>query len=91
MEQYERAIVHLKKAIELDPAHLLKLNHLGILAEHLEADFTEVARWYRRAARLSYPASQVNLANLLKSGRGVGRDPDAAAKLYEQAAAQGFH
>ena len=89
LEQYERAIVDLKRAIELDPAHLLTLNHLGILAEHLEADSTEAARWYRRAARLIYPASQVNLANLLKSGRGVGRDPDAAAKLYEQAAAQG--
>ena len=66
LEQYERAIVDLKRAIELDTAHLLTLNHLGILAEHLETDFTEAARRYRRAARLSYPASQVNLANLLQ-------------------------
>ena len=66
LEQYERAIVDLKRAIELDTARLQTLNHLGILAEYLEADFTEAARWYRPAARLSYPASQVNLANQLQ-------------------------
>ncbi|MBT4161459.1 MAG: tetratricopeptide repeat protein [Gammaproteobacteria bacterium] len=86
LQRYDPAVQDLQEAVRLDPEHLLSLNHLGILAEHVQMDFAVAAVWYRKAADLGYAASKVNLGNLLRDGKGVKRDPDRALILYEQAA-----
>ncbi len=90
LKQYGAAIKDLSYAIELDPLHLLSLNHLGILAEHVERDYLKAAGWYRRAATAGYAASQVNLGNLYRLGRGVNRDTVKAAELFNEAVAQNY-
>ena len=90
LKEYDAAIADLQKAHELDPQHLLTLNHLGILAEHIEKSPVEAAKWYALAAEMDYPAGQVNLANLLQRGYGVQRDALRAKELYRAAADQGY-
>ena len=90
LEQYDAAYEDLERAVSLKPDHLLTLNHLGILAEHVDQDFERAAGWYRRAADLGYPASQVNLGNLFRFGLGVERNLPLAVALYEAAAAEDY-
>lgn len=89
-KRYGLAVDDLQQAIELEPTHLLSLNHLGILAENIERDYESAATWYVQAAILGYPASQVNLGNLYRSGKGVGRDPERAVALFEAALEAGY-
>ena len=70
--------------------HPLTLNHLGILAEHVEQDLAKAAERYNKAASLGYAASQVNLGNLYRSGQGVVRDSAKAVRLYELAVEQDY-
>ena len=90
LRQYGPAVKDLSLAIELDPLHLLSINHLGILAEHVEEDYSKAAGWYTRAAEAGYAASQVNLGNLYRDGLGVTRDSFVAFHLYETAAKQDY-
>lgn len=85
LKQYAPAQRDLRAAIEINPEYPLTLNHLGILAEHIEGDYGEAAQWYAKAVALSYPASLVNLGNLYRDGRGVDQDLGVAAQLYQQA------
>ena len=52
LKRFGPAMQDLRMAIELQPDHLLTLNHLGILAEHVALDFEEAALWYEKAAAL---------------------------------------
>jgi TPR repeat protein len=90
LQHYPEAVSDLQNAYKLNPDHLLTLNHLGILAEHVELDLSNAAAWYERAASLGYAASQVNLGNLLRDGRGVERDPFKAVQLYRLAVNQNY-
>ena len=90
LKQYPPAVEDLLAAIRLDAGHLLSINHLGILAEHIELNPTKAASWYQRAADAGYPASQVNLGNLYRDGRGGLAKPQAAVDLYHAAVAQGY-
>jgi TPR repeat protein len=90
MQQYGLAVQDLQLAIRINPEHPLSLNHLGILAEHVEQDFAKAAEWYSRAASLGYAASEVNLGNLYRSGQGVVRDTARAVRLYELAVEQDY-
>lgn len=90
LEQYSAAVKDLTYAIELDPLHLLSLNHLGILAEHVEGDYSKAAGWYARGANAGYAASQVNLGNLYRRGHGVERNVMKALQLFELAVAQDY-
>jgi hypothetical protein len=49
-------------------------------------DFTNAVIWYRRAAGQDHVPAQLSLAGCLMSGRGVARDPSAAAGLLRRAA-----
>jgi TPR repeat protein len=89
-KNYALAIQDLQQAITLNPEHLLTLNHLGILAEHVEGNFAVAASWYAKAATLGYAASQVNLGNLFRDGRGVEKDYAKAVQLYQLAVEQNY-
>ncbi len=82
LKAYGLAKVDLQKAIKLDPDHKLTQNHLGILAEHVEGDYSAAFKWYEGAALAGFPASQVNLANLYRLGLGVDKNDDKALKYY---------
>jgi TPR repeat protein len=90
LKRYGLAVQDLNEAIRLNPEHPLTLNHLGILAEHVELDFARAAEWYQKAAALGYPASQVNLANLYRDGRGVEQNDSLAAEYLILAVQQGY-
>ena len=90
LKMYPQGKSDLLQAIELDPDHQLTINHLGIMAQHVDADYQAAAVWYRRAAATGYPASQTNLAALHKEGLGVERDFRKAFSLYETAAAEEY-
>jgi tetratricopeptide (TPR) repeat protein len=90
LRRYRLAVQDLQFAIRLDPEHPLTLNHLGILAEHVEQDLDKAAARYSKAASLGYAASQVNLGNLYRSGQGVERDSAKAVRLYELAVEQDY-
>ncbi len=90
LKNYDAAESDLLEANALDPGHLLTLNHLGILSEHIKADAVTAATWYEQAAVLGYAASQVNLGNLYRSGSGVERNATEAFRLYQLAAGQSY-
>jgi len=90
LKKYPQGKRDLLQAIELDPDHQLTINHLGIMAQHVDADYRAAAVWYRRAAATGYPASQTNLAMLYKEGLGVEKDSKKAFSLYEMAAAEEY-
>lgn len=90
LHEYELAETDLNQALALDADHGLSLNHMGILAEHVKQDFPAAVEWYQRASRKGYPASMVNLANLLRGGTGVDKDPKSALELYKHAVDAGY-
>ncbi len=90
LKQYPQAKRDLLHAIELDPDHLLTINHLGIMAQHIDGDAQAAAIWFRRAADQGYPSSQTNLATLYRDGKGVARDYTQAFRLYKLAADQNY-
>jgi TPR repeat protein len=57
----------------------------------VERDFTEAARWYRKAADQGYYFAQANLGFCYLLGRGVGKDPDEAVRWFCKAAKQGHY
>ena len=48
-------------------------------------DFSEAAKWYRRAAELGHAGAQLYLGNFLANGKGVGQDLVEAYKWVELA------
>lgn len=52
-------------------------------------DYSEAARWWRRAAEQGDPTAQRNLAILCYKGQGVPHDESEAAKWWRRAAEQG--
>ncbi len=87
---YELARQDLLRANSISPSHNLTLNHLGLLAEQVDQDYARAISWYQQAADAGFAASQVNLANLFRSGKGAPVDQRAARRLYETAANQGY-
>jgi TPR repeat protein len=53
-----------------------------------EQDWTEVVKWYRKAANQNYAPAQRNLAGLYSGGFGVPLDQVEACKWYRKAAEQ---
>ncbi len=86
LKAYGLAKADLQKAIELNPDHRLTQNHLGILAEHVEGDYTTAFKWYEEAALAGFSASQVNLANLYQFGLGIEKNNARALEYYLLAA-----
>jgi TPR repeat protein len=66
---------------------------LGILYDHamegVTQDFTEAAKWYRKAAEQGWTLSMPKLAAMYENGRGVPQDYTEAVKWYRKAAEQG--
>jgi len=52
-------------------------------------DFSQSAKWFRKAAEQSERTAQYNLGVLYDQGRGVPKDPAEALKWFKLAATQG--
>jgi TPR repeat protein len=52
-------------------------------------DYTEAARWYRKAAEQGDASAQCNLGYMYDRGRGVPQDYAEGARWYRKAADQG--
>ena len=57
--------------------------------EGVPQNYTEAAKWYRKAAEQGYAEAQFNLGTLYDEGRGVPQDYAEAAKWYRKAKDQG--
>jgi TPR repeat protein len=66
---------------------MAELVSMGYLANN-SARWTEAARLYRAAADKGFPPAMYELADMLRDGRGIPEDLEAALALYRQAAAQ---
>lgn len=53
-------------------------------------NYDEAFKWFGVAARQGDARAQFSLGSMYKTGEGVPKDPDVAAHLFQQAAAQGF-
>jgi len=53
-------------------------------------DYSQAARWFRKAAEQGHPTSQFNLGYLYEHGEGVAQDYVQAVHWYWKAADQGF-
>jgi acyl carrier protein len=53
-------------------------------------NYTEAAKWYRKAAEQGDATAQCQLGSLYQEGMGVSKDYNEALKWYRKAAAQGF-
>ncbi|MDA9976306.1 sel1 repeat family protein [Alphaproteobacteria bacterium] len=53
-------------------------------------DFTEAAKWYRKAAEQGVAQAQNRLGVMYARGQGVTQDIDEALKWYRKAAEQGY-
>ena len=53
-------------------------------------DYTEAAKWYRKAAEQGLAAGQYHLGDCYAKGKGVTGDPVEALKWYRKAADQGY-
>jgi TPR repeat protein len=68
-------------------------NQLGLYYDQgrgVEADPTEAARWFRRAAAQNSAPAMANLAHAYQTGRGVPADPAEAKRWQNLAVAHGF-
>lgn len=91
LSAYALAKQDLEIALTINPDHPLTLNHLGLLAEQVDQDYILAAGFYQRAIELQFSASQVNLANLYWSGKGVPKNTRRAFELYRQAAEANYN
>ena len=55
----------------------------------VKMDYTEAAKWYRKAAEQGDADAQNNLGLCYERGQGVPEDYEEAVKWYRKAAAQG--
>jgi TPR repeat protein len=90
LQAYGLATQDLKRALSFDENNTLALNHLGLLAGQVDRDYTIARDYFERGALLGFPGSQVNLANLYKSGKGVEQDFSRAFELYTVAVEQNY-
>ena len=86
---YEQALFYLRKAADqLVPSALNDLGRLYANGLGTERNLFIAARCFRESAHLGSPAGQLNYALCLEKGHGVKRDPAAAYKLRQEAAAK---
>jgi len=57
----------------------------------VDLDFSEAAKWVRRASELGYARAQLDLGYLYEQGKGVPMDHVAAYMWYKAAADRGEH
>ncbi|MBU4231042.1 MAG: sel1 repeat family protein [Proteobacteria bacterium] len=68
-------------------------NNLGVMyakGQGVPQDYTEAARWYRKAADQGHAVPQFNLGGLYEKGHGVTQDYVEAARWLRKAADQGY-
>lgn len=94
IQAYGRAQQDLGTAIKMDPDHVLTLNHLGVLSEHVDKNAAQAAQWYQQAAEQGFAAAQTNLGDLYLqqkvAAQSSGENYKLAMKWYEKAAAQDY-
>ena len=58
-------------------------------AYHVEGQYAEALRWYRKAAAMEIAVAEHNIGAMYREGLGVEQDFTAAAKWFRKAAEQG--
>lgn len=86
LDAYALARKDLNEALKIDSEHALTMNHLGLLAEQVEQDYSAAADYYERAVAQGFTASRVNLSKLYASGKGVRQSDKRAFELLQAAA-----
>ena len=61
-EEYDQAILFLKKALEIDKNYHQSMNHLG-LCYYYKCDYNEAEQWYLKALKIS-PKHKLYLWNI---------------------------
>ena len=72
-----------------DPAAERNIGHLYRMGWSVPQDFSEAAKWYRRAAEKGFARAQANLANMYLRGQGLERDHAMAVEWFRRAGLQG--
>ena len=90
LKAFELARIDLNRAISIDPDHKLTQNQLGLIAQHVDADYATAYTWFKRAASQGFPASQVNLGRLYEQGLGTQKNPSEAFRYFSLADEQGY-
>ena len=90
LQAYGLATQDLEHALSVDNENTLTLNHLGLLAEQVDRDYVTARGYYERVSLLGFPVSQVNLANLYRSGRGLEQNFSRTFELYDVAVKQNY-
>lgn len=60
------------------------------LGKATSQNYTEAAKWYRKAAEQGFTVAQYELGVAYDDGKGLKKNPTEAAKWYRKAAEQGF-
>ncbi len=88
---YGLAKADLLASVRLNPDHNLTLNHLGIIAQHVDDDVVMAQQWFERAAVNGFAAAEVNLAQLyLLDDSRLTSSPVKARQYLESAAGKGY-
>ena len=90
LKAYGLAKYDLRQAELLKPTHALTLNHLGLLSEQVDENYSDARSYYEKAVVQNFAASQVNLANIYYEGLGTEPDFKKAFELYQSAAVQNY-
>ena len=77
------------RAEEGDKGAQFYLGYMYAIGRGTAQNYTEAAKWYRKAADQGHPGAQANLAVLYSAGRGVEKNEAEAVKLWTLAADQG--
>jgi hypothetical protein len=67
--------------------------YLGVMChdgQGVPQDYSEAAKWFRKASEQGYARAQFNLGVMYRRGYGVRQDNTEAVRLYRKAAEQGF-
>jgi len=72
-----------------DPQELYEIGVLHMAGIGTTPDPAAAATWFRKAAKKGHTKAQIELANLLKDGRGIEQNINLAKKLYVMAAKDG--
>jgi localization factor PodJL len=68
---------------------LFELGRRYTVGDGVEANLSEAAKWFEKAANLNMAQAQYSLANLYEKGQGVKKDLQVARLWYQRAADQG--
>ena len=73
-----------------DPEEQFKLGAKYFKGDGIPQDYSEAAKWFRKAAEREHGRAQTNLGSMYELGQGVPKNYAEAVKWYRRAAEQGY-